>query len=157
MKADLDDIRSRATDVKGYFESMSEKDRDILDELYEEYSPKQEVLDELATITKDLCVVVFSAAWCGDCKDAMPVMKHLEEKINLDVLVFGTIKTAPLDPDVKWAVPPSPPETNEWEVPAIPYFVFFDKNSGEQVAFIIEKPAVKETLEEEILHVLKHK
>jgi hypothetical protein len=86
----------------------------------------------------------------------MPVMLHLEEKLGLEVLVFGTIKTAPLDPNVKWAVPPSPPETNEWGVTAIPYFFFF-KQDGEKVTILIEKPTVKDTLEEEILHVLRNK
>jgi len=157
MKANLEDIRQRTTDVLGYFEALDGKDRDILEEMYEEYVLKEDIVDELREATKDLAVVVFSAAWCKDCKNAMPVMRHLQERIGLEVRVFGTIKTAPLDPKVKWAVPPSPPETNEWGVTAIPYFFFFDKNDGEKVAVLIEKPTVKETLEEEILHVLKHK
>ena len=156
MKANLDDIRNRATTIRGYVETLGGKDQDILMEMYEEYNLDMQVVEELKDDLKDLSVVIFSAAWCGDCKNAMPVMLHLEEKLGLDVMVFGTIKTAPLDPNVKWAVPPSPPETNEWGVTAIPYFFFFNKE-GEKVAILIEKPTIKDTLEAEILHVLRNK
>ncbi len=156
MKANLDDIRNRATTIRGYIETLGGKDQDILMETYEEYNLDMQVVEELKDELNDLSVVIFSAAWCGDCKNAMPVMLHLEEKLGLDVMVFGTIKTAPLDPNVKWAVPPSPPETNEWGVTAIPYFFFFNKE-GEKVAVLIEKPTVKDTLEAEILHVLRNK
>ena len=156
MKANLDDIRNRATTIRGYIETLGGKDQDILMEMYEEYNLDMQVVEELKDDLKDLSVVIFSAAWCGDCKNAMPVMLHLEEKLGLDVMVFGTIKTAPLDPNVKWAVPPSPPETNEWGVTAIPYFFFFNKE-GEKVAILIEKPTIKDTLEAEILHVLRNK
>jgi len=156
MKADLDDIRNRTMTVRGYIDALEGKDRDILYEMYEEYNLDPQVVDELKEELKDLCVVIFSAAWCNDCKNAMPVMLRIEEKLGLEVMVFSGIKTAPLDPDKKWAVPPSPPETNEWKVGAIPWFVFFT-NEGEKVAILIEKPKVKETLEAEILHILKNK
>ncbi len=156
MKANLDDIRNRTTTVRGYIDALEGKDQDILMEMYEEYNLDKQVVDELKDEIKDLTVVIFSAAWCKDCKNAMPVMLRLVEELGLEVLVFSGIKTAPLDPDVKWAVPPSPPETNEWKVTAIPYFFFFNKE-GEKVAVLIEKPTVKETLEAEILHVLRNK
>lgn len=157
MKANLDDIRQRTTDVSGYIDTLSSKDQDLLQEMYDEYILKEDILDELREATKDLCIVVFSAPWCKDCKVAMPVLRHLQEQIGLEVRIFGNIKTAPLDPNVKWAVPPSPPETNEWGLTAIPYFFFFKKDDGEKVAVLIEKPTVNETLEEEMLYVLKHK
>lgn len=156
MKVNLEDIRSRTTDVRGYIESTKGKDHDILMEMYDEYHLKEDILDELRSLMKDLTIVIFGATWCKDCKNAMPVMLHLEEKLGLDVRVFSGIKTAPLDPKVKWASPPSPPEINEWGVTAIPYFFFFNQN-GEKVAVLVEKPEVKETLEEEILYILKHK
>ncbi|MFX1368765.1 MAG: thioredoxin family protein [Promethearchaeota archaeon] len=107
-------------------------------------------------MTGDLTFVVLSAAWCGDCKNAMPVFLHLEETLNLNVRVFGKIKTAPLDPDRKWAIPPSPPEIEEWGATAIPWIEIFNSN-GERVGTIIERPRVKPTLEAEILHLLKDK
>jgi thiol-disulfide isomerase/thioredoxin len=152
---DFDDIRGRTTTVKGYIDALREKDKDIVMEAYEEYSIKQDIVDELRTIMKGMKVIVFSAPWCGDCKRAMPVLLHLEEMLNLDIMVFGTIKTAPLDPKVQWAVPPSPPEINAWGVKAIPWFIFYN-DAGEEVGVLIEKPKVKDTLEEEILYVLKN-
>ncbi len=153
---DLNDIRSRTTNVQGYIDELRDKDREVIMEAYNEYKLDIAVVDKLRDILKNMTVVVFSAAWCGDCKRAMPVMLHLEEQLGLEVMVFSKIKTAPLNPDRQWAVPPSPPEVNEWGATAIPFFVFFDSD-GNKVATITEKPTVKDTLEAEILHVVKNK
>ena len=153
---DLNDIRSRTTNVRDYIDSLKDKDKEKFLEVYNSYKLDADVVDELRDALKDLTVVVFSATWCGDCKRAMPVVMQIEEQLGLEVLVFSKIKTAPLDPDRQWAVPPSPPEVNEWSVTAIPWFNFYDSD-GSLVGTLIEKPTVKETLEAEILHVLKDK
>ncbi len=153
---DLSDIRSRTTNARGYLDHLKEKYKDIILDAYKEYKLDSGVVDELKDIVKGMTVVVFSAAWCGDCTRAMPVMMHLEEQLDLEVMAFSKIKTAPLNPDRQWAVPPSPPEVNEWGATAIPFFVFFDSD-GNRVATLTEKPKVKDTLEAEILHVLKNK
>jgi len=153
---DFEDIRNRTTNIKGYIDTLSEKDKDLVMEAYEEYKPIDEVVDELREIMKELKVVIFSAPWCGDCKRAMPAMLHLEEKIGLDAMVFGEIKTDPLNKNIQWKVPPSPPEINEWGATAIPWFEFFD-SEGNRVGSLREKATVKETLEEEILYTLKNK
>ncbi len=152
---DFEDIRKRTTNIKGYIDALSDKDKDIVMEDYDEYNLNEDVVEELREIMKGLKVVIFSAPWCGDCKRAMPPMLHLEEKIGIDAMVFGTIKSDPLNKEVQWKVPPSPPEINEWGATAIPWFEFFD-SSGNKVGTLIEKPKVKETLEEEILHILKN-
>ena len=153
---DFEDIRKRTTNIKGYIDALSDKDKDIVMEAYSEYTLNEDVVEELREIMKGLKVVIFSAGWCGDCKRAMPPMLHLEEKIGLDAMVFGTIKSDPLNQEAQWRVPPSPPEINEWGATAIPWFAFFDSD-GNKVATLIEKPKVKETLEEEILYILKDK
>lgn len=153
---DLNEIRSRTTNTREYIDSLRDKDKEKFLEVYNNYKLNADVVDELRDALKDLTVVVFTAAWCGDCKRAMPVMMQIEEQIGLEVLVFSKIKTAPLDPDRQWAVPPSPPDIDEWGVTAIPWFNFYDTD-GNLVANLIEKPTVKETLEAEILHVLKNK
>ncbi len=153
---DFEDIRKRTTNIKGYIDALSDKDKDIVMEAYSEYNLNEDVVEELREIMKGLKVVIFSAGWCGDCKRAMPPMLHLEEKIGLDAMVFGTIKSDPLNQEAQWRVPPSPPEINEWGATAIPWFEFFDSD-GNKVATLIEKPKVKETLEEEILYILKDK
>jgi len=152
---DFEDIRKRTTNIKGYIDALSDKDKDIVMDAYEEYNLNEDAVEELREVMKGLKVVIFSAPWCGDCKRAMPPLLHLEEKIGLDAMVFGTIKSDPLNPDVQWRVPPSPPEINEWGAKAIPWFEFFDSD-GNKVGTLIEKPKVKDTLEEEILHILKN-
>lgn len=152
----LSDIRSRTTNVRDYIDGLKDKDKEKFIEVYNTYKLDTGVVDELREALKDLTIVVFSAAWCGDCKRAMPVMQQLEEQLGLEVLIFSKIKTAPLDPDRQWAVPPSPPEINEWGVTAIPWFNFYDTD-GNLVGTLIEKPTVKDTLEAEILHILKNK
>jgi thiol-disulfide isomerase/thioredoxin len=153
---DLNELRSRTTNVRDYIDGLKGKDKEKFLEVYNTYKLKTDVVDKLRETLQELTVVVFSAAWCGDCKRAMPVIQQLEEQLGLEVLVFNKIKTAPLDPDRQWAVPPSPPEVNEWGVTAIPWFNFYDAE-GNLVGTLIEKPTVKETLEEEILHVLRNK
>jgi len=153
---DFEDIKSRTTNVQGYIDILPDKDKDLVMEIFEEYSLNEEAAEELKDLLSDLKVVIFSASWCGDCKRAIPVLLHLEKDYGLDAMVFGDIKTDPLNKAVKWRVPPSPPEINEWGVTAIPWFEFFD-SEGNEVATLIEKPHVKETLEEEILYILKNK
>lgn len=153
---DLTDIRSRATNVRDYINSLQDKDKEKFLEVYRTYKLDSNVVDELRIALKDLTVVVFSAAWCGDCKRAMPVMMQIEEQLGLEILVFSKIKTAPLDPNHQWAIPPSPPEIDEWGVTAIPWLNFYDAE-GNLVGTLIEKPTVKDTLEAEILYILKNK
>lgn len=153
---DFEDIKNRTTNIQGYIDNLPEKDRDLLLEAYKGYTINEDAANELRPLLKDLRVVIFSAAWCGDCKRAMQVLLHLEREYGLNAMVFGGIKTDPLNKDVKWRVPPSPPEINEWGATAIPWIVFFDSN-GNKVATLIEKPHVKETLEEEMLYILKNK
>ena len=153
---DFEEIRKRTTNIRGYIDALSDKDKDLVMEEYEGYKLSEEATNELREVMKDLKVVIFSAPWCGDCKRAMPVMLHLEEKIGLDAMVFGEIKTDPLNKDIQWKVPPSPPEINEWKATAIPWFEFID-SEGNRVGHLREKATVKETLEEEILYILKSK
>ena len=153
---DLTEIRSRTTSVRDYIDGLKDKDKVTFLEVYNTYRLDTKVVDELRDALKGLTVIAFSAAWCGDCKRAMPVMMQMEDQLGLEVLVFSKIKTAPLDPNHQWAIPPSPPEIDEWGVTAIPWFNFYDAE-GNLVGTLIEKPTVKDTLEAEILHILKNK
>ncbi len=150
---DLSDLRRRAMSVSEYFEKLSGKEKDEMVKKYESYKEDDQIVERLKQYS-DITIVVFGAAWCGDCRNAMPVFRHLEERTDIEFLIFGSVKTAPLDPDKRWASPPSPPEINEWDATAIPWIVIFDE-SGNEIGTIIEKPHVKETLEAEILHHLE--
>ncbi|TFG06768.1 hypothetical protein EU538_09725 [Candidatus Thorarchaeota archaeon] len=151
---DLDDIRTRSKSLDAYIEGHRGKDKDILIDEYEEYSLNETALQELKAMAQNIVCVVFSAPWCGDCKRAIPVLKRIEEETGLEIRVFGDIKTAPLDPNRQWAIPPSPPEMEEWGITHIPWIVFFDR-TGKKLGTVVEKPEVKDTLEEEIVYVLK--
>jgi thiol-disulfide isomerase/thioredoxin len=151
---DLDNIRRRTKTAREYVESMESKTRDQYNEFYSEYKLDPQATEELRELTKGLTLVVMSAGWCKDCRFAVPVLIYLEEEIGLDVRCFGGIKTAPLDPDHQWKIPPSPPEMEDWGVTAIPWIEILGSN-GDRVAVIIEKPKVKPTLEAELVHVLK--
>ncbi len=139
--------------VAEYFESVTGKDKDVMMDKYQQYRLKGDVLQQLKDLAGSVVCVVFSAAWCKDCKNALPMLRHLEERAGLEVRVFGNIKTAPLDPERRWKVPPSPPEMEEWNITHIPWIVLFDRD-GNEIGTIIEKPEVRETLEEEILYHL---
>ncbi|MFW9967905.1 MAG: thioredoxin family protein [Candidatus Thorarchaeota archaeon] len=151
---DLDNIRKRTKNARDYVESIEGKPGGQFLEVYDEYKLDPLAIEELKPLVKGLTFVVMSAGWCKDCRFALPVLMHLEEQIDLDVRCFGGIKTAPLDPNHQWKIPPSPPEMEEWGVTAIPWIEILDSN-GKRVAVIIEKPTVKPTLEAEIVHVLK--
>ncbi len=151
---DLDNIRTRTVSAIEYIDKMEGKDGDLFREYYDGYEIDMKMVEEIKKLADGMTIVVLSASWCKDCKFALPVLRHLQEKIGLEVRVFGKIKTDPLNPDRQWAVPPSPPEVDEWKVRSIPWIIIFDKN-GNEVATIIEKPESQPTLEAEIAHVLK--
>jgi thiol-disulfide isomerase/thioredoxin len=151
---DLDDIRKRTKNARDYVESIGGKAGGQFLEVYDEYKLNPQSTQELKALAEGLVFVVMSAGWCKDCRAALPVLMHLEEEIGLDVRCFGGIKTAPLDPDHRWKIPPSPPEMEDWGVTAIPWIEILNSD-GHRVAVIIEKPTVKPTLEAELVYVLK--
>ncbi|TXT54228.1 MAG: hypothetical protein BAJATHORv1_80035 [Candidatus Thorarchaeota archaeon] len=152
----LEDIRSRTQSVRKYIEGMKEKDREKFLSVYNDYQLNQDAAKELREYAPDISIVVISAAWCKDCVNAIPVLLKLEEEIGLEIRSFGKVKTVPLDPDVQWAIPPSPPEMEKWKVKAIPWIEIFGKD-GKRIGTIIEKPSIKSTIEEEILYHIKTK
>ncbi len=151
---DLNDIRSRTKSASEYIRGLKDKWGSYQLQRFENYELNPEVVGELKKYVDDITVVVIGASWCKDCREAIPVLMRLEEDIGLEVRVFGTVKTAPLDPDNRWAIPPSPPEAKKWDVKAIPWIEIFRKD-GTRIGTIIEKPIVKPTLEAELLRVIK--
>ena len=154
---DLNDIRKRTLTAAEYVNGLKDTDKNKEFQLqkFRTYELDSKVVEELRGFIDNITVVAIGASWCKDCREAIPVLMRLEEEIGLEVRVFSTVKTAPLDPDNQWAIPPSPPEVREWSVRAIPWIEIF-KQDGSRVGTIIEKPTVKPTLEAELLHVLKN-
>ncbi len=151
---DLNEIRTRTQTCREYLENSKGESKDEQMQTYRDYKLNEQAMKELKGLVKGLTVVVLGASWCKDCRKVIPVLLHLEEKLGLDVRVFGTIKVAALDPDHQWRIPPSPPEAEDWGVKAIPWIEIFDEN-GERIDTIIEKPDFTPTLEEEFAFLLK--
>jgi thiol-disulfide isomerase/thioredoxin len=151
---DLDNIRARSQTAKEYISNLEDKWKESQLEEYRNYSLDNEAVSKLREYADKITIVSIGASWCKDCRKAIPVLMKLEEELGLDIRVFGSVKSAPLDPDQQWAVPPSPPEVDEWSVTAIPWIVIFDKE-GNKIGTIIEKPKYQKTLEAELLHLIE--
>ena len=154
VMVDLDEIRTRTRTCREYLENSKGELKDEQMQIYSDYKLNEQAMKELKDLVKGLSVVILGASWCKDCRKAIPVLLHLEEKLDLEVRVFGTMKVAALDPDHQWRIPPSPPEAEDWGVKAIPWIEIFDEK-GERIDTIIEKPDFTPTLEEEFVFLLK--
>ncbi len=153
MKYDLASIKAHSELVHSY---VSEKTQatEAFATRKAEYKLDTEATKELKNLAKGYTVVVFSAEWCPDCKRNVPVLDLLSEAAGLEVRVFGHIMRDAKSSTRKWAVPPSPPEVEEFGVTKIPFIVVLDKN-GDKVGEIIENPPPDKTLEQALLDILK--
>jgi thiol-disulfide isomerase/thioredoxin len=147
---DLDQIREKTQSAYDYVSSL-----ESFKYVYDNYKLNQEVVNELKKYTNDYTVVLFSASWCHDSRAGVPVFALLETEIGLEVRVFGGMKTAPFDREHTWAIPPSPPEAEKWDVTAVPTVFVFTK-SGQEIGKIIERPTWGLTMEDALLEIIKN-
>ena len=154
MTADLEVMLKRAVPVHQYIDSLSGDVRRRFEERRSSYRPRREVLEEIRRLSGEFTVVVIGASWCKDCVAQVPVLDLISEATGLRVVVLGGVKTDPLNPRRRWAVPPSPPEVETLGIERIPTILLYD-GEGREVARIIEHPQIKATLEEELLHYMK--
>jgi len=154
MVASLESMLERAVPVHEYLAELPEGVRPRFEERRRSYKPKGEVLEEIRRLAEGFTVVVIGASWCKDCVAQVPVLALVSEATGLRVVVLGGVKTDPLNPERRWAVPPSPPEVETLGIERIPTILIYD-GEGREVARIIEHPQIKPTLEEELLHHLK--
>lgn len=151
---DLEKIRERTQSAYDFVSSIER-----FKFVYDNYELNQEVVTELKKFVNEYTVVLFAASWCRDSRAGVPVFALLETEIGLEVRVFGGMETAPLDPEHTWAIPPSPPEAEEWGVTEIPWIVVFlreNSKNGLEVGKIIERPRWGMTMEEELLEIIKN-
>ncbi len=118
------------------------------------YQLDQKISKKLREHAKDFVVIVFSAEWCKDCAENVPILAKLAEETGINVFVFGGLKTNPLTQKEKWRIPPSPPEVKQFNVQRIPYIIIFNKK-GKELGVIIENPKPGLTLEKEIFNILQ--
>jgi thiol-disulfide isomerase/thioredoxin len=153
LKYDLEKIKERSETVRDYISTPS-KAKDAFDKRRAEYKLDAAVTKELKKRTKNYTIIVFSAEWCPDCLRNVPVLDLIAEATGIEVRVFGHIMRDAKSNTRKWAVPPSPPEVDEFNVPKIPLMVVLKKD-GEKVGEIVENPPPGKTLEQALLDVMK--
>ncbi|NHJ39132.1 MAG: hypothetical protein FK731_03795 [Asgard group archaeon] len=150
----LNQLKANGLSVKEMIEKLEGKDGEIIKENIVNYQPNELVVSQLAPKMNGYTIVVFSADWCKDCKVYVAALvKILQLKPDINAIFFKGIKSAPKDPDIRWRVPPSPQEVNEFDLKKIPTFYILDSN-GKVVGEIIENPTIKPTLEEELVYIL---
>ncbi len=150
----LNQLKANGLSVKEMIEKLEGKDGEIIKENIVNYQPNELIVSQLASKMNGYTIVVFSADWCKDCKvNVAAFVKILQLKPDINAIFFKGIKSAPKDPDIRWRVPPSPQEVNEFDLKKIPTFYILDSN-GKVVGEIIENPTIKPTLEEELVYIL---
>ncbi len=152
MKYDLTRLRNRSETVHDYVSAPS-KAKDAFDKRRAEYKLDASVVKELKK-AKGYSIYAFSAEWCPDCIRNVPVLDLLAEATGMEARVFGHIMRDAKSNTKKWAVPPSPPEVDEFSVVKIPLFVVLGKD-GEKVGEVVENPPPGKTLEQAILELVK--
>lgn len=120
---------------------------------YNSYLLDLKVTEKLRKFVKDVVIFVFSAEWCSDCIRNIPILAHLNNKIGLEVNVFGHIMRDAKSNKERWRIPPSPEEVKEFDVIKIPLIVVLNEK-GEVLGKIVENPPKGKSLEEAILEIL---
>lgn len=158
-----DDLKSPTMTPEVYLEKFARK----INETYESYEPKKQVLKNifnlLAEKEEKLKIVVLGADWCPDCTRNIPRMIKIiklidSEKIEFRIL-YGIIVNALHKPGERiWHKKRSPPEavSPKFDLNAIPTFYFFNK-IGRLLGKIVEKPKLDSTIEDDLLEILENK
>lgn len=150
----LKSLKENGITYKEYIDSLSGKSGEEFKQFYIDYNPKEDVISELAEKSKGYTIVAFSAVWCKDCKtNCAAFLKIVEKKPEIEAIFFKDIKSAPLDPNIRWRIPPSPPEVDEFDLRKIPTFYILN-NEGKIIGELVENPSHKETIEEELVYIL---
>jgi hypothetical protein len=151
---DLSEIRRRAVKVDEYIDSLKEPFKEKFLVHMQTYQLQMQLVDQLKTRANDFMMLVFSASWCKDCSQYVPVLALIAGRPGLEVRVFGGLKRDPLSHISKWRIPPSPPEVLDFGVDKIPLMIIFDLE-GREIGRIIESPKRYPTLEQELCEIIK--
>lgn len=122
-------------------------------EHYNAYTLDLNVTEKLKKYVKEVVIFVFSAEWCPDCFRNIPILAHLNNKIGLEVNVFGHLMRGAKSNNERWRIPPSPEEVIEFDVIQIPLIVILSKK-GDVLGEIVENPPKGKSLEEALLEIL---
>jgi thiol-disulfide isomerase/thioredoxin len=153
LKFELGKIKARSEAVHDYVSAPS-KAKDAFDTRSAEYKLDTTVMKELKKKAYAYTIVAFSAEWCPDCLRNIPVLHLIAEATGMGIRVFGHLMRDAKSNERRWAVPPSPPEVEEFNVVKIPLIVVLNKR-GEKIGEIIENPPTGKTLEQALLDIMK--
>ncbi len=153
MKCDIAKLRKGSETVHDYVSTPS-KAKDAFDKRRAEYKLDAAVVKDLKKKAKDYTIIAFSAEWCPDCMRNVPVLYMLSEATGIEVRVFGHMMRDAKSNTRKWAIPPCPPEVEEFNVVKIPLIVVLNK-AGEKMGEVVENPPPGKTLEQVLLDIMK--
>jgi thiol-disulfide isomerase/thioredoxin len=153
LKYDVARLRTGSKAVHDYITEPS-KAKEAFERRLGEYKLDPVIVKELKKRAVDYLIIVFSAEWCPDCFRNVPVLDLLAKATGIEVRVFGHIMRDDKNNTRKWAVPPSPPEVEEFNVVKIPFIVVLKKD-GKKLGEIIENPPPGKTLEQALLEIMK--
>lgn len=153
---DLDEIRRKTVSVNEYISTIESSHKEKFLARKEGYQLNRNTVNKLKRIANKYTILVFSAEWCKDCVNNIPVLELVSQATGLEVRVFGHIMKDVLSTKEKWRIPPSPPEVKTFGVEKLPWIIILDKK-GREVGKIIENPVHTGSIEEELLYIILHK
>jgi len=159
------DIQSETMTPEEYLDIYNQKPSIVKN--YEDYSPKNESIQEIKKILKEknerFKILIVGADWCPDCSVNTPRMVQLRNIINTELIelkiLYGVkVNALRKQGEILWHTSQSPPEAIDpkFDLKKIPTIYFFNKE-GKYLARIIENPEKNSTLEEDMLKILKEK
>ena len=154
MDVALSEIRKRTVSIGQYIDGLEEPFKESFVARKQTYQLQKEAVDQLKQFARSYMVVAFSASWCKDCAQNIPVLALIAETTGLQVRVFGGLMKDPLSHTSKWRIPPSPPEVITFNVDKIPLIIVFDVN-GKEIGRIVESAKRCPTLEQELCEIIK--
>jgi len=150
---DIEGLIDNSEDVKYYIESSKEKAPKYMQK-YESYELEADIVTKLNCHRPDYTIIAFSAEWCPDCYNNIPVLAHIQEQTEIKTRIFGHLMRDAKNPNKRWRIPPSPEEVELFDLVKIPSMYVLDKE-GNMLGKIIENPPEGKSLEAAILEILE--
>ncbi|MCB0077687.1 MAG: HD domain-containing protein [Anaerolineales bacterium] len=105
---------------------------------YDRYQPDLERIRQIEALQPRADLLIFSEAWCGDCRRNVPRWTRLVEELP------------------QWrnrVLPREAPHSTRYQIVRIPTFVLLDPDSGAEMGRIVENP--QQSLEADSLAILQ--
>ena len=153
MNVNLTETNKRTIPIDQYLDHMEQPCKQTFLTRKQTYQLNTDAVNQLRQFAHDYVVIAFSASWCKDCSQSIPVLALLAEATGIEVRVFGGLIKDPLNPSCKWRIPPSPPEAVTFNVDMLPLIIVFDIH-GTEVGRVVESAKRCSTLEQELCMII---